>query len=310
MEYIVTGSNGLLGSSLKRKIDKEKLYPHTRANCDLTNKISTDGYLSLVFDQRHKDKHPDTLIHCAAKVGGVKANMNDNYGFFEKNVSINRNIIDNCYKYNVKNVVSILSTCIFPGEVEYPLTAEKIDNGFPHKSNFGYAFSKRLLRYETELYRNLTGNNWISVIPTNMYGSNDNFNLDDSHLLPALIRKAHESSERGEDFEVWGDGTPLRQFVMSDDMADIILWAIDNWKSDKPLMAVNEKEWSIQQVVDIISDRFKIPDSKIKYDTSKPNGQHRKPAKSDIPDWNFTPLEEGINKTIDWFLENKDDIRS
>jgi len=308
-KIIVTGSNGLLGSSLKGKIKSENLYPHTRKNADLTDSTSTNSYFSLVFDHRHPERHPDTLIHCAARVGGVKANMGDNKGFFEENMNINKNVLENCYKHNVKNVVSILSTCVFPAEPEYPLTSDQINNGKPHDSNYGYSYSKRLLGYKTDIYRGITGNNWFSVIPTNLYGPHDNFNLEESHLVPALIRKAYEASENGGDFEVWGDGTPLRQFVFSDDLSDIILWAIDNWESDKPLMAINEKEWSIKEVVSIIAERFKISDDRIKYDTTKPNGQHRKPAKSDIPEWDFTPLEEGINKTIDWFLENKDSIR-
>lgn len=238
---IITGSNGLLGNAIKKQANVTNVYNHTRANCDLTNTISTNGYFANVFDKRHPERIPDTLIHCAAKVGGVQANMNDNSGFFEDNLKINRNILEVCYHNNVKNVVSILSTCVFPDKVTYPLTTDQIDNGRPHDSNYGYAYSKRLLRYETEVYKNVTGNNWISVIPTNLYGNHDNFNLENSHLIPALIHKGYLASQSGEDFNIWGDGTPLRQFVISDDMADIILWSIDNWKEDRPLMAVNER---------------------------------------------------------------------
>jgi GDP-L-fucose synthase len=109
---------------------------------------------------------------------------------------------------------------------------------------------------------------------------------------------------------VWGDGTPLRQFIYSEDLSKVILWAIENWKEDRPFMAVNEIEYSIQDIVYIISKRFNIPDSRIKYDTSKPSGQFRKPAKTDVPlNFSFTPLEEGINKTIDWFIENYETAR-
>ena len=132
----------------------------------------------------------------------------------------------------------------------------------------------------------------------------DNFNLKDSHLVPALIRKAYESKINDTDFIVWGDGSPLRQFVYSEDMSEIIEWAINEWGSDKPLMAINEKEYSIKEVVNIIAKRFDISENRIKYDITKPLGQLRKPAKSDIDWFDFTPLEEGINKTIDWFIEN------
>ena len=154
------------------------------------------------------------------------------------------------------------------------------------------------------MYRNVIKKNWISIVPTNLYGPKDNFDLADSHLVPALIRKAYECSLDGSDFYVWGDGSPMRQFVYSEDMSKIIQWAIENWKSDKPLMAINEKEYSIKEVVNIISKRFNISENRIKYDKTKPLGQLRKPAKSDIEWFDFTPLEEGINKTIDWFIEN------
>lgn len=306
---IITGSNGLLGTALVRSaLDKNIIaYGHTRVDSDLLNREDTHKYIRHMVE--HNDTPPDTLIHCAAKVGGVQANMNDNSGFFEINLKINRNVLEACYSNDVKNVVSILSTCVFPDKVTYPLTADQIDNGRPHNSNYGYSYSKRLLRYETEVYRNVTGNNWISVIPSNLYGVDDNFSIENGHLIPALIHKGYLAYESGGDFNVWGDGKAERQFVTSDDMADILLWAVDNWKEDRPLMAVNEIEISVREVVNVIADRFNIPNNRIKYDTSKPSGQFKKPAKSDIPDWNFTPLEEGINNTIDWFLENKDNIR-
>ena len=230
--------------------------------------------------------------------------MNANFEFFQKNIKIDQNVLNSCLEYNVENLVTILSTCVFPDKVEYPLTADKIDLGAPHFSNYGYSYAKRLLYYQTKMYRNVVGKNWISVIPTNLYGANDNFNLESSHLIPALIRKAYDASLNGDDFVVWGDGTPLRQFVYSDDMADIILWAIDNWKSDMPLMAVNETEYSIKEVAMIIADRFGISENKVIFDKTKPNGQFRKPAKSDVNWFNFTPLEDGLHKTIDWFIEN------
>lgn len=304
MKTLVTGSNGLLGSALKNQLGEGHIY-HTRVDCDLRNYNSSNYYF---FSLKEK---PDTLIHCAAKVGGVQANMNDNKGFFNENNWINNNIIDNAIKYDIKNVVNILSTCVFPDkEITYPLTADQIDNGKPHHSNHGYSYAKRLLYHNTKYAREVTGNNWISIIPTNIYGENDYFNLENSHLVPALIRKAYEASISGQNFVVWGDGTPLRQFIYSEDLARVILWAIDNWNSSEPMMAVNETEYSISQIVDIIANRFEISPERIKYDTTKPNGQFRKPAKSDVPsDFKFISLDEGINKTIDWFLNNLEQIR-
>lgn len=295
-KVIITGGDGLLGSAIKSKTKKAITFK--RSDCDL--EIENFSLLLSL------NKNATTVIHCAAKVGGVGANMNSNFEFFQKNIKIDYNVLNACLDHSIENLVTILSTCVFPDKVEYPLTADKIDLGAPHFSNYGYSYAKRLLYYQTKMYRNVIGKNWISVIPTNLYGPNDNFNLENSHLIPALIRKAHEASISGCDFIVWGDGTPLRQFVYSEDMADIILWAIDNWKSESPLMAINEKEYSIKEVAMIIADRFRIPENKIIFDKTKPNGQFRKPAKSDVNWFEFTPLEEGLNKTIDWFVENYD----
>lgn len=302
-KILVTGGSGLLGSALKKDLGLEHKYLSSK-DLNLLNIEETDILLS------DNSKEFDTIIHCAAKVGGVQANMNDNLGFFEQNYLMNKNIIETAYKYKYKNFVSILSTCIFPDNIEYPLTSDKIDQGNPHSSNFGYSYAKRTLGYLTKTFGAVLESNWISIVPTNIYGPNDNFHLEDSHLIPALIRKGYEASLNGNDFEVWGDGTPLRQFIFSEDLSKVIIWAIENWKSDKPFMAINEQEYSIREIVEIISRRFNIPPEKIKYNTNKPSGQFRKPAKTDIlKSFEFTPLEEGINKTIDWFIDNYDNAR-
>ena len=293
-KIIVTGGNGLLGSPIVKDL---KANTFSSSECDL-RKDNFKDYIEKNFEA------PDTIIHCAARVGGVGAILNHNLEFFKDNIHIDNNVLSSCLEMGTENVVTILSTCIFPDKVEYPLTAEKLDLGPPHHSNHGYAYAKRLLGYQTKMYRNVIKKNWISIVPTNLYGPKDNFDLADSHLVPALIRKAYECSLDGSDFYVWGDGSPMRQFVYSEDMSKIIQWAIENWKSDKPLMAINEKEYSIKEVVNIISKRFNISENRIKYDKTKPLGQLRKPAKSDIDWFDFTPLEEGINKTIDWFIEN------
>jgi len=290
-KIIITGGNGLLGSAIKSQVNA---ITFSRNEFDL----ETEDFSKIILS----NEDSNTIIHCAAKVGGVGANMNANFDFFQKNIKLDHNVLSSCLEHKVENLVTILSTCVFPDKVDYPLTAEKIDLGAPHFSNYGYSYAKRLLYYQTKMYRNVVDKNWISVIPTNLYGSNDNFNLENSHLIPALIRKAYEASLSGEEFVVWGDGSPLRQFVYSDDMAKIILWAIENWKSETPLMAVNEKEYSIKEVAMVIAKRFNIPENKIIFDKTKPNGQFRKPAKSDVNWFEFTPLEEGINKTIDWFV--------
>ena len=302
VKCLVTGSDGLLGSALKRLLGKDHIFL-TRKDCDLLNSQEVDAFF------HGNRKKFDTVIHCAARVGGVFANMNANKEFFDQNYLINRNVLESSYKNQVENLVSVLSTCVFPDKVEYPLTADKINLGPPHDSNKGYSYAKRLLLYQTEMFGKFLNKNWISVIPTNMYGENDYFNLDKGHLIPSLIRKAYEASVSGDDFLVWGDGSPLRQFVYSDDAAELILWAIENWKQTNPFMLVSDQEFSIGSVANMIAVRLGIPEHKIKYDISKPKGQFRKKAHSDCPDYNFTSLEKGISRTIDWFVENRLSIR-
>lgn len=296
---IVTGSQGLLGSSLCSL--NKNFIPHNRSCSDLCDYEKTKIWM--------KENNPDTVIHCAAKVGGVLANYSNNLNFYFKNKLLNKNIIDISVELDVKNFVSILSTCIFPDNANYPLTADQIDNGDPHFTNIGYAYAKRLLYHETKYIAKLLNKNWFSIIPTNLYGKNDNFNFEDSHIIPALIHKAYVAKQNNDPFVIWGDGTPVRQFLYIEDFSNIITWSLDNWKSTQPLMAVNEQAYTISEVATKIANIMGIPHNKIIFDTSKPKGQMRKPAKSDVNWYKFTSLDSGLEQTIDWFLKNYDTIR-
>jgi GDP-L-fucose synthase len=305
-KILITGSNGLLGSAFKNILnDKDHVY-HTRKDCDLTSEKDTIDYIT----KQIKEKNIDTIIHCAAKVGGVKANLTNNQKFFIENYKINNNVIKAAFENKIPNFINILSTCIFPDtNIEYPLTPNQIDRGSPHSSNYGYSYAKRLSGYETKIFRNITNLNWFSVVPTNLYGPYDNFDLEDSHLIPGLLHRAYLSKKNNEKFVVWGDGTSLRQFVYSEDMAKLILWSLDNWKSEEHCMLVDEKEVSILEIVNIIKNKFNIKDEDIIFDETKPKGQHRKPAISDFKNYPFTPIKEGVEKTIDWFINNYETIR-
>lgn len=291
---VVTGANGLLGSAICKY--NKSFIPHNRNFSNLEKYNETLKWI--------KEKNPDTIIHCAAKVGGVYANSNNNLDFYFQNKIINRNMLDIAIELKIPNFISILSTCIFPDNANYPLTADQIDNGDPHPTNCGYAYSKRLLYHETKYIAKLMNLNWFSIIPTNLYGINDNFNLTDSHIIPGLIHKAFLAKRNNTEFVIWGDGTPVRQFLYIDDFAKIIDWSLQNWNSSQPLMAVNETPYSIKDVAILIADIVGIDKNKIIFDESKPKGQMRKPAKSDINWFEFTPLEVGLQKTIKWFFDN------
>lgn len=299
-KILVTGSDGLLGSALKKILGENHVY-HTKNDCDLTNSFETEKYIT----DQVKNFKVNTIIHCAARVGGIQANTNNNLGFFIDNFEINKNVLKSAFKNNIPNFVNILSTCIFPNEnIIYPLTPDQIDNGAPHPSNYGYSYAKRLSWYETKIFRKMTKNNWISVVPTNLYGPNDNFHLESSHLIPGMIHRAFLAKKNNTKFVVWGDGTQLRQFVYSEDLAKLIIWSLDNWNKEEPCMLIDEKEVSILDIVKIIIKRFEIDESDIIFDDTKPKGQFKKPAISHVKEYNFKKLETGINETINWFIEN------
>ena len=305
MKVLVTGSNGLLGRALKKVLGDGHVY-HTREDVDLTNYEETFKY----FQDKVLNEGVDTVIHTAAKVGGVNANMNNNQSFFNDNYIINSNVIKVCSILKIDNFVNILSTCIFPHEnIVYPLTSDQIDKGAPHPSNYGYSYAKRLSGYETQIFRDVLKKNWYSVVPTNLYGPYDNFNLEDSHLIPGMIHRAYLAKQNNEKFVIWGDGSPLRQFVYSEDMAKLIVWSLTNWNSEKHCMMIDETEVSVMEVANIITKKFGFNNEDLVFDETKPKGQFRKPAASDIKGFEFKPIEDGINETIDWFINNYENAR-
>lgn len=306
MKVLITGSNGLVGTALKDILGDGHVY-HTRQDVDLTDEKKTKDYIK--YHVQHSGV--DTIIHCAAKVGGVQANSMNNQQFFMENYLINNNILKSAFENQIPNFVNLLSTCIFPDtNITYPLTADQIDKGAPHPSNYGYSYAKRLAGYETNIFKNLTGLNWINIVPTNVYGPSDNFHLEHSHMIPGMIHRAFLSKKNNEKFVVWGDGSPLRQFIHSKDLAKNILWALENWKEDRHFMAINEYEYSVMDMVKVIGKKYGIDKDDLVFDSTKPIGQFRKPAKTDIPkDYKFISIEDGISETIDWFIKNYETLR-
>jgi len=305
-KVLVTGSNGLVGSALKKILGPEHVY-HTKDDVDLLDPKKTMDYIT--YHVKHSDV--DTVIHCAAKVGGVQANMKDNKGFFIENFVINNNIVESSYKNEIPNFVNLLSTCIFPDKnIKFPLTPDQIDNGSPHPSNHGYSYAKRLSGYQTNIIKKVLNSNWVSVIPTNVYGTNDNFHLEDGHMIPAMIHRAYLSKQRSEKMVVWGDGSPLRQVIYSEDLAKLIIWSLNNWTSDDPFMAINPIENSILYIAKIICNTFDIKDEDIIFDSTKPMGQYKKPAITNAPvGFEFKNLNEGIKDTVEWFIQNYKEVR-
>jgi len=298
MKRLVTGGTGLVGSAIIADVKVGR-------NHDLTN--------PLICDSMFNEHKPTHVIHCAAKVGGLGGNMNYKGEYFHDNIMINTNVIESARKAGVTNLVSFLSTCVFPDDIEYPLTEKKIHLGEPHFSNYPYAYAKRMADIQIRAYREQYGVKYTSVIPCNIYGPNDNFSLEHGHVIPMLMHKLYLAQQRNEDFVVWGSGKPLREFIFSKDVAQLAEWALDNYDESEPIIFSTSNEISIMDLVDLLVKEFEFK-GRVIFDTSKPDGQFRKPSdnsklKSYLPDFEFTSIEEGIRETVYWFKENYDRAR-
>lgn len=306
---LVTGQSGLVGSQFKGD-----LIGLSSKVCDLRDKKSTEQVFEFYTDSKiQKEFTVDKVIHCAAKVGGLGSNMNFKGEFFYDNIMINTNVIESSRKFGIKNLVCFLSTCVFPDNVEYPLNENKIHLGPPHDSNYPYAYAKRMADIQIRAYKEQYGLNYKSVIPTNIYGPNDNFNLDNSHVLPALIYKCYNSIKKNKDLIIWGTGKPLREFIYSRDVADLSLWILDNYYENEPIILSTSQEISIKELATLIADIMGFKNNII-CDDSKPDGQFRKPSDNSkilkyLPNYKFTKIEDGLKETIDWFYNNLDKIR-
>ena len=312
---LVTGGTGLVGSGIRRisgeYLDKYKFIFMGSKDCNLMDYEETKEYFRGI--------NPDYVIHLAANVGGLFKNMNYKVEMLDINLIINRNVLKCSHELGIKKLVSSLSTCIFPDKTTYPINEEMLHNGPPHDSNDAYAYAKRMLEIQSKTYQEQYGDNFICIIPTNIYGPYDNFNLEDGHVIPALINKCYNAKESGESFMVAGTGKPLRQFIYSEDLARLIMYVLLKYdKRESIILSVNEDdEVSIKRIADIIAKKFDYRDGLI-FDGTKPDGQYKKTAdnrrlKSFLEDNNidfkFTDIEEGINKTIDWFIENYKNAR-
>ena len=299
MKTLVTGGYGMVGSAMESQI---KL---SRETCDLTNPKQTEALFRTI--------RPEGVIHCAGKVGGIGGNSNYKGEYFYDNLMINTNVIESSRRAGVKRLVAFLSTCVFPDNVSYPLTVDQVHQGEPHFSNYPYAYAKRMADVQIRAYREQYGLNYTSIIPSNIYGPNDNFNLDHGHVMPMLIHKLYLAKKNKTDFTVWGSGKPLREFIYSKDIAKIAEWALENYYDFDPLIVSGDEEVSIKDLVGLLVDEFKFK-GKVIFDETKPDGQHRKPSdnskiKELLPDFEYTPLEQGIKETVSWFKENYENAR-
>jgi len=309
LSILVTGGTGLVGKAIEKISNNYnyKFYFISSKECDLTNYEMTN----ILFNKIR----PDYVIHLAANVGGLFKNMNHKVDMFEKNIIINMNVLKCCHNMKVKKVISCLSTCIFPDNTTYPINENMLHGGPPHTSNDAYAYAKRMLEVQSKAYIDQYGDNFICVIPTNIYGPYDNYNLEDAHVIPAMIHRCYLAKMTNKKFIVRGTGIPLRQFIYSEDLAKLILWTLEKYNmKDSIILSVDpSSEVSIRDVANMIAREYDM-EHMIEFDENYSDGQYKKTADNTklrnlYPEFEFKKIEDGIRESIIWFKDNIDNCR-
>merc|ERR1712025_1362985 len=262
------------------------------------------------------EKHqPTHVIHLAALVGGLFANMSANCDFYRNNMKMNDNILADSHKFGVKKCVSCLSTCIFPDKTTYPIDETMVHNGPPHTSNFGYSYAKRMIDVQNKAYHEQYGCQFTSIIPCNVFGPHDNFNIQQGHAIPGLINKAHQAKKNGTAFEIWGTGAPLRQFIYSLDLAKLTVWVMREYQEIEPIILATDEEDEVS-IKDVAMMVLEASDFKgeVKFLKEKADGQYKKTASNAklrkyLPDFTFTPFQEAIQETVNWYKANEKTAR-
>ena len=303
MRIFVAGHRGLVGSAIVRNIEaegKHEWFGRTRAELDLLDR-------KAVFDFLAQEK-PDAVIIAAAKVGGIYANNTYPVEFLSENLQIETNLIDGCHKADIQRVLFLGSSCIYPKLAPQPIKEEYLLTGPLEPTNEAYALAKISGLKLVEAYRREYGRKWISAMPTNMYGPGDNFDPQNSHVLPALIRRFHEAKVSGApSVTCWGDGSPMREFLHADDLATACIFMLENYDGDVALNVGTGVDITIKELTEVIADVIGYQ-GEILWDADKPNGTPRKLLDvSRLTNLGWSPklsLREGIASTYKWYLEN------
>ena len=302
----LAGHRGLIGSALLRQLKKRgynNLVFRTSKELDLRDFHAVERFF--------KEENPDFVFIAAAKVGGIKANMDYPADFVYDNLQIQNNIIHNSWKFNVSKLLFLGSACIYPTKSEQPIKEEYFLTGPFEQTNQPYAVAKTAGIEMCKSYRNQYGCNFISPIPNNLYGPGDNFDPANSHLMAALIRKFHEAKVRGDpEVILWGTGTPRREMLYSEDAAEALILLMEKYDSPEVINIGLGEDNTVKEIAEIVKEVIGF-NGKIVFDTSKPDGMKQRlldVSKIHALGWKAsTPLKEGIKESYKWFLENIDE---
>lgn len=301
---VVTGGNGFLGHAVCSELSAqgyESVVSFGSKEIDLTSQADTE-HMYFLYD-------PAAVIHLAARVGGIGANMANPGKFAYENLAMGMNIIEGARKYNLGKLVIAGTVCAYPKMTPVPFKEESLFDGYPEETNAPYGLAKKMLLTLSQGYRKQYGINSVFLLPVNLYGPRDNFDLENSHVIPAMIRKFHEAKLCERDVTLWGDGTPTREFLYVDDCAKAFVAALERYDSPDPMNLGSGKEISMLSLA-VKIQRIVGHKGKIIWDSSRPNGQPRRcldtsKAEKEIGWSSNTEFDEGLMATYEWFRRQK-----
>ena len=307
-KIFIAGHRGMVGGAIKRNLEQKgysNLLVRTSSELDLRNQAAVKSF----FEQ----EKPQVVIDAAARVGGILANNNFPYQFLMENMQIQNNLIDASLKTDVQKFIFLGSSCIYPKFAPQPLKEEYLLTDTLEPTNEWYAIAKITGVKACEAIRKQFGKDYVSLMPTNLYGTYDNFDLQTSHVLPAMLRKFHEAKENGHlPVTLWGSGTPMREFLFVDDLAEAVVFALDNVLPDYLYNVGTGVDLTIKELAEVIQKAVGH-EGEIIWDSSKPDGTPRKLmdiSKMHALGWSHkVDLKEGVEKTYAWFLQNTENYK-
>lgn len=300
----VTGGAGFLGSFVVDKLKERNPADIFIPRSSQYNLVEKEAIKDMMNDAK-----PDVIIHLAANVGGIGANLTHQANYFYDNLMMGTQLIHESYLAGLDKFVAIGTVCAYPKFSPVPFKEDDLWNGYPEETNAPYGLAKKMMLVQSQVYRSQYGFNSIYLLPVNLYGPKDNFDLETSHVVPALIRKCLEAKESGADHIVaWGDGSPTREFLYVEDAAEGILLATEKYNGSEPINIGSSFEISIKDLMETIVKLVGF-EGEIRWDTSRPNGQPRRKldvsrAKKLFGFESQTSFESGLKKVIDWYIKN------